>query len=56
VDIDGDVDLRDVAGLQACAAPPGPVGFSCEVFDYDADGRVGAADYARFTAALTGPQ
>ncbi|MFQ5491960.1 MAG: endonuclease/exonuclease/phosphatase family protein [Phycisphaerae bacterium] len=56
-DVDRDRDLNDFAALTRCytgsgGGPPAP---GCEQGDMDADGDVGPADVALFTANLDGP-
>ncbi len=55
-DQDGDVDLFDFAGIQACESGPGAtLGAGCACLDLDLDGDVDFADFADFQAAFTGP-
>jgi uncharacterized membrane protein len=54
-DADGDVDLPDFSGFQACFAPTGPLDTGCDVFDCDADGTVDLDDFSEFQAAMGGP-
>ena len=57
LDGDGDADLADMAGLQACFAggTPPPQSRGCDVFDFDIDGNVDAADLDGFAQSVTGP-
>jgi len=53
-DLDGDVDLRDYAGLAACfELPEMPV--ECLVFDIDRNDVIESDDVAAFVSALAGP-
>lgn len=56
LDEDGDVDLNDFAGFQACfngaARPPTIPG--CELADVDGDGDVDLNDFAQFQACFNG--
>ena len=57
-DFDGDVDLHDFAGLQACFTGPGPaqVPECCSLFDLDSrDSDVDIHDFARLKDSLDGP-
>ncbi len=53
-DLDGDVDLRDLARLQACywQTPSG----DCAACDWTLDGNINAQDLAVWYATVTGPQ
>ena len=55
VDHDGDVDHRDLAGVDVCMAGPdaGPIP-GCSAFDLDLDGDVDLIDLSIFTNAFTG--
>lgn len=55
-DRDGDVDLRDVAGLQRCFSGADViVNPACRFFDYSGDLDVDLGDYPPFRLDLTGP-
>jgi hypothetical protein len=56
-DHDGDVDLHDVAGFQACfsGGPTGGLSGGCVQFDFTLNEGVEAADWAAFEARLTAP-
>ncbi len=54
-DTDGDLDLADFAGMQACWGQAASPGDACDVFDFDAGGQIGAEDFAAFAPRLTGP-
>lgn len=52
-DGDGDVDLADHAGLDACLGGPDVgFGFDCDCFDFDLDGDVDLEDFAGFQASV----
>ena len=53
-DADGDLDLGDFAGLQACL-PGADAGVGCCFFDFDTDDDVDLADLADFAGGITGP-
>jgi len=56
-DRDGDVDLQDVSGFQACFdAPPSEVRGVCAAFDFVGDKDVDLPDYKHFRNALTRPR
>ncbi len=50
-DDDGDVDLKDFAGFQACIGSPA-TGDCGNAFEFTLDGIINATDYAGFQAAL----
>lgn len=52
---DGDVDLKDVAGLQNCFAGGVSAGAGCSTYDFDNDGGVDSDDLRPFTDLMTGP-
>lgn len=56
-DFDGDVDVDDLAALEACAAGPaiGPPPGGCEEFDFDDDGDVDQSDFGVFQRCWSGP-
>ncbi len=56
-DLDGDVDLGDLAGLQTCFTPAGqgPVAAGCAALDANADTDVDLTDWATVGTLLTGP-
>ena len=57
-DHDGDFDLVDFAGFQACFAGEGVAGAGseCDVFDFEPDGDVDIADFTAFESAMNGPE
>jgi len=57
LDEDGDVDLADFAGFQACFNGPNrsPKKLGCENADFEPDGDVDLADFALFQACFNGP-
>jgi len=55
-DHDRDVDLADVAALQACADAPRGLAAPCPQFDLDLDEDVDALDFAALLPYLGGPQ
>ncbi len=56
-DVDGDLDLKDFALLQACYTGPGGVAApACACADVDGDGDVDLTDYAVVAEFVTGPQ
>jgi subtilisin family serine protease len=56
-DADGDKDLADFAGQQACfTGPRSPAPVGCAAGDLDGDDDVDAADYRILQPSLTGPQ
>jgi hypothetical protein len=56
LDADGDVDLHDVAGFQACFAPDGePLPPGCGAADFEGNDLVDLTDFAYLYTALTGP-
>jgi hypothetical protein len=51
---DGDVDLFDYAGFEACITGPGQaVDFGCRCYDVDRNGTVDLADFAVTQATFT---
>lgn len=56
-DLDGDLDLYDLAGMQACFGPDGVAypGPQCAVFDVDGDGDVDLCDYQGVVQLFGGP-
>jgi len=57
-DNDGDIDLADFVAFQTCHTGPagGPVGPSCETFDFNADDDVDSSDFDEFSDAMLGPE
>lgn len=55
VNRDGELDMVDFAGFQACVTGEHPEQLSrcCKIFDFEADGDVDLADYAMFQPVLT---
>ena len=60
-DNDGDLDLVDFAGLQACfSGPCSPscdpmISPACETVDFNSDGDVDSADFEEFEQQFAGP-
>ncbi|MBK9128831.1 MAG: VCBS repeat-containing protein [Phycisphaerales bacterium] len=56
-DLDGDLDLRDVAAFQPCFAGAGapPPGAGCTQFDFNLNSFVDAPDLLKLEAWMTGP-
>ncbi len=57
-DVDNDVDLRDIAGFQACFTGPGNKGAldeGCRTFD-DEDNDVDLLDFSIFVGSIGGPE
>ncbi len=57
MDLDGDVDLRDLAGLQSCytSEGQGPAAVGCAGLDADADTDVDLTDWTILSPLVTGP-
>lgn len=55
-DHDRDVDLADIAALQACADAPRGLAAPCPQFDFDLDEDVDALDFAALVPYLGGPR
>jgi hypothetical protein len=55
-DFDGDVDLTDYTGFEACLAGPGGglTGPGCDCYDTDDNGDVDVEDFAEFQDMFTG--
>lgn len=57
IDGDGDVDVSDFAGFQACfRGPEVPAKPACACFDADGDADVDVADFAVFQGCYNGPE
>ncbi len=54
-DMDGDVDLLDIAGLQRCFGGGVAPSAECSFLDTDRCGTIDLSDFAAFEAAMTGP-
>ena len=56
-DLDCDVDLRDLGGLQTCFSGPdgANISFRCRVFDSDTNRTIDLEDFSVFYDAFSGP-